>query len=119
MYEIEIYEDKNGNSPITDFLEELNAKARASKQHRIRLKKISEYLQLLKAYGTRAGLPTTKHIDGEIWELRPTNDRILFAFWKQDKFILLHHFVKKTQKTPKREIEQAKHNWNDFIERSK
>jgi len=119
MYEIEIYEDKDGNSPVADFLGELNIKARTSKEHRVRLKKISEYLQLLRAYGTRAGLPATRHIDGGIWELRPTNDRILFAYWKDDKFILLHHFVKKTQKTPKREIEQTKRNWNDFIERSK
>jgi phage-related protein len=44
------------------------------------------------------------------------NDRILFAYWKDDKFILLHHFVKKTQKTPPREIEQAKRNWKDFLE---
>lgn len=118
MYEVEIYEDKNGNSPIADFFEELNAKARTSKEHRLRLKKTSEYLQLLRAYGTRAGLPATKHIDDDIWELRPMNDRILFAYWKDDKFILLHHFVKKTQKTPPREIEQAKRNWKDFLERS-
>ena len=118
MYEIEIYEDKKGNSPIADLLEELNVKARTSKEHRIRLKKIAEYLQLLKVYGTRAGLPATKHIREDIWELRPMQDRILFAYWKNDKFILLHHFVKKTQKTPQREIEQAKRNLNDFIERS-
>ncbi len=119
MYEIEIYEDENGKSPIGDFLEELNIKARNSKQERVRLKKITEYLQLLKAYGTRSGLPATRHIDNDIWELRPTNDRILLAYWKDKKFILLHHFVKKTNKTPKREIEHAKRNWHDFLERSK
>ena len=32
-------------------------------------------------------------------------------------FVLLHHFVKKTQKTPKREIEQAKRELADWIER--
>ena len=119
MYEIDIYEDKNGNSPVADFFEELNAKARTSKEHRIRLKKIAEYLQLLRGYGTRAGLPSTKYISEDIWELRPTHDRILFAYWKDDKFILLHHFVKKTQKTPQREILQAKRNLIDFLERSK
>ena len=119
MHEIEIYEDKNGNSPVADFLEALNVKARTSKEHRVRLKKISEYLQLLKVYGTRAGLPATKYISDDIWELRPTQDRILFAYWKDDKFILLHHFVKKTQKTPQREIERAKRNLKDLMERSK
>ena len=118
MYQVEIYEDINGKSPVADFFEELNLKAMSSKEQRIRLKKVSEYLQLLRVYGTRAGLPSTKHIVDDIWELRPTNDRILFAYWKDDKFILLHYFVKKTQKTPKREIEQAKRNWKDFQERS-
>jgi len=44
-------------------------------------------------------------------------DRFFFFCFKGDKFVLLHHFVKKTQKTPAREIEQAKRNLKDFIER--
>lgn len=31
---------------------------------------------------------------------------------------LLHHYFKKTQKTPRREIEKAKREWEDFNERS-
>jgi phage-related protein len=118
MFEIEIYEDAKGKSPIADFLDALNEKAKTSKNERIRLKKIVEYLELLKNYGTRAGVPATKHLDGEIWELRPTMDRILFAYWKDNKYVLLHHFVKKTNKTPKREIEKAKYILIDFLERS-
>ena len=72
----------------------------------------------MRAYGTRAGLPATKYIDGDIWELRPTRDRILFAYWEDNKFILLHHFVKKTKKTPKKEFQQARRNWMDFLKRS-
>ena len=45
--------------------------------------------------------------------------RILFAGWVEGSFILLHSFVKKTQKTPKREIEQAKRELEDFKERVK
>lgn len=69
--------------------------------------------------GTRAGEPYVKHLDGDIWELRPLRDRILFAGWVDGRFILLHHFVKGTQKTPGREIEQARRNLADIIERSK
>ena len=58
-----------------------------------------------------------KHLDGEIWELRPIDDRILFAGWVDGAFVLLHSFVKKSQKTPKREIEQAKRELADFKER--
>ena len=59
-----------------------------------------------------------KHIEGDIWELRPLKDRIFFFYWKDNTFILLHYFIKKTQKTPQREIEQAKRNLKDFLDRS-
>ena len=62
-------------------------------------------------------MPVTRHLDGDIWELRPLNNRIFYAYYKDGKFILLHHFVKKTQKTPKKELEQAIRNYNDYLER--
>ena len=40
-------------------------------------------------------------------------------FYEDDKFIVLDHFVKKTQKTPKREIEKAIRNLSDYRERNK
>jgi len=61
--------------------------------------------------------PFVKHIDGDIWELRPLGNRILYAYYKDNKFILLHHFIKKTQKLPPRELEQAKRNLAEHIER--
>lgn len=119
MFEVEIYEDSNGRSEIADLLEELNKKARTSKDSRIRLKKIAEYIELLKAHGTQIGAPVVKHIvNTNLWELRPTSDRIFFAYWEDNKFILLHHFTKKTQKTPAREIERAQRILADFLERS-
>jgi phage-related protein len=117
-YKVVIYEDEDGKSQIAEMLDDLNVKARSNKEHRVRLKKISEYVELLKAFGTRAGLPSTRHLEGDIWELRPTNDRILFAYWKDCQFVLLHHYVKKSQKTPQREINQAKRNLKKFLERS-
>ena len=57
-----------------------------------------------------------KHLEGEIWELRPLRDRILFVAWLDGSFVLLHHFVKKTQKTPRREIDKAKRELKDLKE---
>jgi len=118
MFEIEIYETASGRSEIAEWLEELNAKARTSKVSRTRLKKIAEYLELLKAYGTQIGEPAVKHLtNSNLWELRPMRDRILFAYWRDNKFILLSHFEKKTQKTPPREIKKAERILADFLER--
>lgn len=118
MYEILFYEDKNGKSEIKDFICELDKKALKDKNSRVNRNKIIAYFDLLEELGTRVGEPVTKHLDGEIWELRPLDNRILYAYYKDNKFVMLHQFIKKTQKTPKREIEQAKRNLIDYIERN-
>ena len=115
MYKVFYYKNKNGESPIADYIQELANKG--DKDSRIKLKKIYEYVKYLSEHGKQAKEPYAKHLDGDIWELRPIRDRILFAAWNGQSFILLHHFMKKTQKTPKREIEQAKRNLADIRER--
>ena len=118
MFYITFYEDSNGKSPVADYINELDKAAQTNKSSRVRLGKIIRYMSLLEQYGTRAGLPASKHIEDDIWELRPENDRFFYAYWKEKTFVILHHFTKKTQKTPRSEIEQAKRNLEDFLERS-
>lgn len=108
MFSIKFYKDKNGKCPILDYIRSLDA--RKDKDSRIKVNKIYDYIDILREAGTKAGEPFVKHLDGEIWEIRPLRDRILFAAWDGKGFILLHHFVKKTQKTPPQEIKQAKRN---------
>lgn len=118
MYQIEFYEDKTGKSDIADFIRDLSDKATTNKASRINFNKIVAYLDMLEEMGTRVGEPVTKHLDGEIWELRPLQNRFLYAYYKDNRFIILHHFVKKTPKTPKREIERAKRKLQDYLERN-
>lgn len=118
MYEIVFYEDKSGNSPIEKFIKELDGKAATDKGSRVELKQILFYIELLKRSGTRAGENVTKHIDGEIWELRPGNSRIFYFGWSGKSFVLLHQFRKKTNKTPRREIDKAQSEYKDWIERN-
>lgn len=106
MYRIELYEDKNGYSEINEYFEKLQKSK--SKDDRIKANKIDMYLRLLAKYGLSLKEPHIKHIDDEIWELRPLRDRLLFAYYNVDTFIVLNYFVKQTKKTPKREIEKAK-----------
>lgn len=117
MYNIEFYEDERGFSEVKEFIKELRDKSHSSKDARINFNKVVAYIDILAEMGTRIGEPVTKHLDGEIWELRPLSNRILFAFYKDDTFILLHHFIKKSQKTPRSEIEKAKREYEDYIRR--
>lgn len=115
MHKIYFYRDKNGKEPVLDYLRELSGKK--DKDSRIKLHKIRDYVKALSTYGTQVGEPYVKHLDGEIWELRPIRDRVLFAAWHEGGFVLLHSFMKKTQKTPASEIAKAKRELADLIER--
>lgn len=101
MYEIEFYEDKSGISEIAEYIKELRQKSSTNKENRINFNKIVAYFDLLEEFGTRIGEPVTKHLEGEIWELRPLKNRFLYAYHKDNKFIILHHFIKKRKKRPK------------------
>ena len=116
MYTVEFYYDKDGNSAIVDWLDELKATSDTNKNDRINRKKILAYIGALERYGTRIGEPYVKHLQDDIWELRPLRNRILFFYWNDSKFVLLHHFVKKTQKTPRKEIELAKRLKKEYYE---
>jgi phage-related protein len=117
VFTVEFYEDPTGKQPVKDVLIDLRNRARTAKDARIQYEKMLTHIRALETYGTRIGEPQIKHIDGNLWELRPLSHRILFFYWKDDTFILLHHFIKKTQKTPSSEIERAKNNLKDFLER--
>ena len=116
MREIIFYADRHGHSPVLEDMQELGKNK--GKDSRIKLNKINDYIQALSVYGTEQLTENyVKHLDGDIWELRPLRDRILFAGVVNGRYVLLHQFVKKTQKTPPREIEQAKRELADFKER--
>ena len=116
-YEIIFYEDKNGNSLVLDYLKKLANKK--DKNSRINHNKIFEYMGLLEKQGKELGAPYIKHLEGEIWELRPIRNRLLFATLIGNTIIILNYFIKKTQKTPKKEIKIAKRRRTEWIEREK
>ena len=116
MFNIIFYRDKKGNEPVKDYI--VSLKEGKGKDNYVKLNKIQDYLDILRNNGTRAGKPYVKHIDGEIWKLRPLKDRILFFAYNGSDIILLSHFRKMTQKTPKKEVEKAKRYMKDYLERS-
>lgn len=119
MYEVKFYHDRNGKSEIVDYLDGLSEKSETSKTDRINRNKILAYIGALEKFGTCIGEPMVKHIDGSLWELRPLANRIFFFHWKENKFVLLHYYIKKSRKTPPQEIETARAKLKDFIARER
>lgn len=115
MYKVTIYQDENGRSEIEEYIKSLSIKE--DKTSKIKYSKIIAYIRLLKEEGIKIGQPYVKYIMDDIWELRPLRDRILFAYYKNNEFILLSFFMKKTQKTPLKEITKAKKLLKEFKKR--
>ena len=117
MYNIVFYENERGESDVYKFIMALKAAAEISKDARINYNKVIAYIDALEEYGSRVGYPVVKHLEGEIWELRPLSNRILYAYQQDRTYVLLHHFVKNTRKTPAAEIEQAKREIDEYRRR--
>lgn len=100
----------DGTVPALDFIESLDPKLKAKMYHAI---------ILLEENGPSLRAPESKNLQDGIFELRQrigTNSvRILYFFFFGRKAILTNGFVKKTQKTPLREIEKAKRYRDDFL----
>lgn len=117
MYTVEFYETRDGQCPVWEFLENLRIKSASNKDARIQHKQASLYIELLQQNGTRLNDNITKHLEDGILELRPGNNRVFYFFYENNTFVLLHQFRKKSQKTPKREIEKAKSERIDYLSR--
>ena len=113
-FEIIFYEKEDGTMPAQDFLDSLDDKMRA---------KMISTVDMLKNKSNRLREPYSKPLDDGIMELRAvvgTNiSRVLYFFVVCQKVILTNGFIKKTQKTPKKEITLAKKYRDDYIARER
>jgi phage-related protein len=76
---------------------------------RVRFLRIAELLEELGPQHVRE--PHVKHLEGKLWEMRMTGRdgiaRALYFAAQGRRLIVVRAFVKKTQKTPRREIDIA------------
>ncbi len=95
------YKEASGNEPVRSWLYELSDEDRKIIGRDIRVLQISWPI----------GCPLVKSLGDKLWEVRSKLDnriaRILFVF-DDGMIVLLHGFIKKTEKTPVQEIELAR-----------
>jgi phage-related protein len=76
---------------------------------RARFRRIAELIQ---SYGLEAMRePHVKHLEGPLWEMRMKGrdgiSRAIYVTAKNRRVVVVRVFVKRTQKTPRREIDLA------------
>jgi phage-related protein len=107
LLEVVFFESEAGNQPVKDFLMSRTREDR---------KEIGSDIYKVQA-GFPLGLPLVRKEDVDLWEVRSIIlDGICRIFFTitNTKLVLLHGFVKKTQKTPPKELEIARNRLREF-----
>jgi len=111
---IEFYLEDDGTSPVEEFLDSLDLKTRA---------RFRWSMEQLRLRNVRARQPLVRHLEGDLWELREESKtniyRVIYFFFTGRRIVLLHGFQKKTQKTPRRELETARRRYLEFSARER
>jgi phage-related protein len=81
----------------------------------------SRILDLIKEYGANLGMPITRSMGNGLFEIRVSakmgEGRIFFAYQQKQEIIILYSFIKKTQKTPKKELQIAQRRLQEVLNR--
>lgn len=101
------YKTAAGNEPVRVWLKSLTKEVRKS---------IGEDIKTAQ-FGWPLGMPLIRKLERGLWEvrsdLRDGIARVIFTV-EDDLMILLHGFVKKSQKTPQRELDTARRRLADL-----
>ena len=99
--DVRFFKTNGGTEPVRDWLLELSATDR---------KTIGADIKTVQ-FGWPLGMPLVRKLDKELWEVRIHLEsriaRVLFTV-SAGKIVLLHGFIKKSQATPKADLDLAK-----------
>ncbi len=105
---VAFYRTDAGHEPVRIWLKELNKNAR---------RVIGEDIKTAQ-FGWPIGMPLIRKIDRGLWEIRShLKDgiaRVIFTVEGQT-MVLLHGFIKKSQKIPKTDLDTAKRRFADLL----
>ena len=111
-FRVLFFRTDSGREPVTEWLDKRRLRERA------KLVQVSRWLE---ESGFTLGPPWLKKLDDEIWEVRVRLDdkclRVLFYQPSRGTIVLLLAFSKKTEKTPRRELQTARGRMMRYWER--
>lgn len=111
-WEIIYYDTPSGQEVVKDFIDGLQENAQA---------KLGRQLDLLEEHGNQLGMPHAKAMGSGLIELRVRGKqevRVFYAFAVGKRIYLLHGFIKKTQTTPKKELDIARQRQSEIRQRN-
>jgi phage-related protein len=107
---IKIYKTKDDDSPVEEWLKTIPKTAYA---------KLIRNMKLLREFNIILKEPYVKPLGDKLYEIRAkdTNGiyRVVYFAYTGKKFIMLHGFTKKTQKTPMKELRLSKNRMEEML----
>jgi len=116
MFNVENYTSESGRDYIREYLEKLAKDNKRNDLNQIleTVKNLSEYGPDLKKHFPKL----VKHIEADLYELRPGRNRIFYFYFKQNGYVLLHAYYKKTREAPDRELNLARKRLKEYKRRN-
>jgi len=106
---VKFFQTSKGKEPVREWLKDMIKEDK---------KTIGEDIKLVQ-FRWPLGMPLVRKMETNLWEVRSKLEsgniaRTFFTVY-QSKMILLHGIIKKSQKTPKKEIELARKRMNQWF----
>lgn len=106
---VHFFRTDSGNEPVRDWLKN---------REQVERKLIGEDI-LLVQFRWPLGLPLVRKMESDLWEVRSklasSNISRVFFTINKSELILLHAMIKKSQKTPKKDIDLARFRKNQWL----
>ena len=108
---VNYFTDTMGKQPVKEWIDTLDIKLQL---------KIFRAFELLEDFNINLKAPYVKPLEDKLYELRIKDQkgiyRVIYFAHTGKEFIMLNGFIKKTQKTPKKEIELAKTRMKEVLD---
>jgi len=108
---VNYFTDTMGKQPVKEWIDTLDIKLQL---------KIFRAFELLEDFNINLKAPYVKPLEDKLYELRIKDPkgiyRVIYFAYTGQEFIMLNGFMKKTQKTPKKEIELAKTRMKEVLD---
>jgi len=108
---VNYFTDTMGQQPVKEWIDTLEMKLQL---------KIFRAFELLEDFNINLKAPYVKPLGDKLYELRIKDQkgiyRVIYFAHTGQEFIMLNGFMKKTQKTPKKEIELAKTRMKEVLD---
>ena len=109
-WKVIFYETNTERNPVMEYIQSQEVE---------RANNISNAIILFEEFGIGKSLLNTRKLKGKSYkglhELIVGSSRIIYFLHTDKEFVLVHGFTKKSNKTPKIELEKAKRRMKDFL----